>query len=147
MYSTILVPLDGSKRAEAILPHVEELSRRYGARVIFLQVVELGGIETGNEFTYQTTSHEIFEHLEKQAELYLESIKGEFRERGIEGKCNVMYGPVVEAIINTAEIENADLIALASHGRSGLARVFFGSVAVGVLHRAERPLLLIRSHG
>jgi nucleotide-binding universal stress UspA family protein len=98
-------------------------------------------------FTHQTASQEIFEHLEKQAELYLESIKGEFQERGIEGKFSVMHGPVVEAIINTAEIENVDLIALASHGRSGLARVFFGSVAVGVLHRAERPLLLIRSHG
>jgi nucleotide-binding universal stress UspA family protein len=53
----------------------------------------------------------------------------------------------VEAIINAAEREDADLIAIASHGRSGLSGVFYGSVAAGVLHRVDRPLLLIRSRG
>ena len=53
--------------------------------------------------------------------------------------------PFVEAIIKTAEREKADLIALTSHGRTGLSRVFYGSVAAGVLHRIDRPLLLIRS--
>ncbi len=56
-----------------------------------------------------------------------------------------MQGPPVEAIIAMAKEENVDLIALASHGRSGLARVFYGSVAAGILHRADRPLLLIRA--
>jgi nucleotide-binding universal stress UspA family protein len=53
----------------------------------------------------------------------------------------------VEAIIDAAEREGADLIALASHGRTGLANVFYGSVAAGVLHRIDRPLLLVRSRG
>jgi len=57
----------------------------------------------------------------------------------------VVHGPVVEAIINAAQSEGADLIALASHGRSGLSWVFYGSVAAGVFHRINRPLLLIRS--
>jgi nucleotide-binding universal stress UspA family protein len=51
----------------------------------------------------------------------------------------------VEAITKTAELEGADLIAMASHGRTGLSQVFYGSVAAGVLHRANRPLLLVRS--
>lgn len=55
------------------------------------------------------------------------------------------YGPVVEEIAQSAEREEADLIAMASHGRTGLARVFYGSVAAGVLHRLDRPLFLIRS--
>jgi len=55
----------------------------------------------------------------------------------------VVQGPVAEAIINAAESEGVDLIALASHGRSGLSRVFYGSVAAGVLHRIDQPLLLI----
>jgi nucleotide-binding universal stress UspA family protein len=57
----------------------------------------------------------------------------------------VTYGPVVEGIINLAEKEGVDLIALASHGRGGLSRVFYGSVAAGLLHRVDRPLLIIRS--
>ena len=61
--------------------------------------------------------------------------------------CQVAYGPVVEAIIDAAGREGADLIAIASHGRSGLSQVFYGSVAAGVLHRVDRPLLLIRSQG
>ena len=52
---------------------------------------------------------------------------------------------VVKAIIDAAERENADLVAMASHGRSGLSRAFYGSVAAGVLQRIDRPLLLIRS--
>ncbi|MCB0137738.1 MAG: universal stress protein, partial [Caldilineaceae bacterium] len=54
-------------------------------------------------------------------------------------------GPVVTAILDVAEREKADLIAMASHGRTGLSRVFYGSVAAGILHKADRPLLLIRA--
>ena len=55
------------------------------------------------------------------------------------------HGPVVEAIIKAAEREKTDLMAFAGHGRNGLYRVFYGSVAAGILHRIDRPLLLIRS--
>jgi nucleotide-binding universal stress UspA family protein len=51
----------------------------------------------------------------------------------------------VGAIIEAAESEGADLIAMASHGRSGLSQCFYGSVAAGVLHRVDRPLLVVRS--
>jgi len=75
----------------------------------------------------------------------LSALQGVFQEKGIEAKKYVIHGPVVEAIIKVAEQEGGDLIALASHGRSGLSQVFYGSVAAGVLHRIDRPLLLIRS--
>ena len=57
----------------------------------------------------------------------------------------VANGPIVERIIDVAGGEDADLIAIASHGRTGLSRVFYGSVAAGLLHRIDRPLLIIRS--
>ena len=145
MYNTILVPLDGSKRAEAILPHVEELAQRYDARVIFLQVVESIPIIVGPEGALVALRQEELERWTKQAESYLAALQGEFRKKGIEAQTRVAYGPVVEAIINAAEREDADLIAIASHGRSGLSQVFYGSVAAGVLHRVGRPLLLVRS--
>ena len=145
MYHSILVPLDGSKRAEAILPHVEELASRFEAKVVFLQVVDPPPIITDSEVPYLDGFQEQMEEMTKQADLYLKSVSGEFREKGIQSKMRVSHGPVVDGILNTAESENADLIAIASHGRTGLSRVFYGSVAVGVLHRADRPLLVVRS--
>ena len=144
MYRTILVPLDGSKREEAILPHVEELARNYSAAVIFLRVVEPVYHSGGLEGAY-TVLREEFERRTKQAESYLAAIQGEYREKGIDVRISVVQGSAVEAIIKTAEREGADMIAMASHGRTGLSRVFYGSVAAGVLHRVDRPLLLIRS--
>jgi nucleotide-binding universal stress UspA family protein len=57
----------------------------------------------------------------------------------------VLLGPVVATIIDLAVKEKADMIALASHGRTGLPAFFYGNVAAGVLHRTDRPLLIIRS--
>ena len=145
MYHTILVPLDGSKRAEAILPHLEELARRYEARLIFLQVIEPGLLVGSPEIVDMRQYEAVFGEQAKQAEIYLDGVKGEFREKGIEARTLTAQGPVVEAIINAAQRENADLIAIASHGRSGISRFFYGSIAAGVLHRIDRPLLLIRS--
>jgi nucleotide-binding universal stress UspA family protein len=145
MYNTILVPLDGSKRAEAILPHAEALAQRHGAKVVFLQVVEPPPLAMGSETAFFENFQEELEQRTKQAGVYLAALKGEFREKGIEARMCVAYGPIVEAIINAAEREKADLIALVSHGRSGLSRVFYGSVAAGILHRADRALLVIRS--
>ena len=145
MYKSILTPLDGSKRAESILKHVEELARRFDAKVVFLQVIEPNTFIVGHETAFYVQYKEEVEKKNKQAEVYLADIKGEFLEKGIESRVRVVNGPIVDAIIAAAESENVDLIAIASHGRSGLSRVFYGSVAAGILNRADRPLLLIRS--
>lgn len=144
MYRKILVPLDGSKRAERILPHVEEMAQRYKAKVIFLHVIEYKAITT-TEGSFINLSNQEFDQAKNQAEKLLEGIKEEFRKKDIESQAHIIYGPVVEGIIRIAVQEGADLIALASHGRGGLSRVFYGSVAAGLLHRVDRPLLIIRS--
>jgi nucleotide-binding universal stress UspA family protein len=147
MYETILVPLDGSNRAEAILPHVEDLAHGHGSRVVLLQVVEHVPMMTTSPSSTQTvemTLEEMKRHTQ-EAETYLASKQGEFREKGIEARVRVEHGAVVEAIIQVAQREGAGLIAMASHGRTGLSRAFYGSVAAGVLHRVDRPLLLVRS--
>jgi nucleotide-binding universal stress UspA family protein len=143
MYKTILAPLDGSKRAEAILPHLEQLGRRYNAKVIFLQAIERSMLFVRPETVLiEQKQHE--EHI-KETKIYLDGLKGQFRKKGIEACAFIVHSPVVAAIIEAAERENADLIALTSHGRTGLSKVFYGSVAAGVLNRMDRPLLLIRS--
>ena len=146
MYKSVLVPLDGSKRAEAILPHIEYLARNTGAKVILMRVIEPEPRMVAAEPVYTSfnTENQLFKM--KEIESYLASRCGEFREQGIETKHLVSHGgPVIDEIINAIEREDVDLIAMASHGRTGLARVLFGSVAADVLHRVERPLLIIRS--
>lgn len=145
MYNNILVPMDGSQRAEAILPHVENLARRFQAKVIFLIVEEppllLGYDEVIDMSRYQKDR----DQKKKQTEAYLASLQKAFQQKGVRAKALYGHGPVVNAIIDTAQRENAELIAMASHGRSGLSRTFYGSIAAGVLQRIDRPLLLIRS--
>lgn len=143
MYKRILVPLDGSPRAERILPHIEELALKFESKVIFLRVLEPGSIiqrPQGNEFEAKVIKEE-----EDEAHTYVSAWAGEFREKGLRSKGVVEQGAVVQSIISAAEREDADIIAMASHGRSGLPQVFYGSVAAGILHRIDRPLLLIRS--
>ena len=144
MYSTILVPLDGSKRAEAILPHVENMAQHYHATVVFLHV-EVYLTVIGYDSVYPVLDQPAIERQRQEMEAYLTTIQNKFREKGITTRTRIVQGPVVEAIIDAAEREEADIIAMASHGRTGLPQVFYGSVAAGVLHRVDRPLLLIRS--
>jgi nucleotide-binding universal stress UspA family protein len=147
MFKTILVPLDGSKRAETILPHVEDLAPRYSAKVVFLHVLEWPHFVVGIEGSYAAPTQQELDKWTKEAESYLGGLQREFVKKGIEARASVAHGPVVETILKTAQREGADLVAMASHGRSGLSKVFYGSVAAGVLQRVDRPLLLIRSPG
>jgi nucleotide-binding universal stress UspA family protein len=148
MYNTILVPLDGSPRAESILPYVEELALKFKAEVVVLQVVDTDLILSS---PYGLYGEMIIEQVDvgritQEAEAYLEKICRRLISSGVHSRSLIGESPVVRRIIATAEAENADLIAMASHGRTGLAGVFYGSVAAGVLHQVDRPLLLIRSN-
>ena len=146
MYQKILVPLDGSRRGERILPHIAEMARRYEAEVIFLQVLEPNAIIAD---PYEALAYiemdALFKQYEEEARTYLTKWQANFEAKNIVASVCVERGGVVNTIIEIAEREEVDLIAMSSHGRTGLARVFYGSVAAGVLHRVERPLLLIRS--
>lgn len=145
MYTTIIVPLDGSKRAESILPHAESLALKYQAKIILLQVVEPNvAMVTPYDMVpyYDPKETELFI---SEARNYLAGKEGELKALGIQVKSIVDSGPVVSVILAIAEREKADLIAMASHGRTGLGRVFYGSVAAGILHKADRPLLLVRA--
>jgi nucleotide-binding universal stress UspA family protein len=147
MFKKILVPLDGSKRAEAILPHVEDLVRRYDkAQVLLLQVVEPvpATVYVAGPVPAVVDPLEI-DQICKNDRKYLERLQTRLRKKGIHAHVHVSLGPVVGTIIDLAIREKVDLIALASHGRSGLPAFFYGSVAAGVLHRTDRPLLIIRS--
>ena len=145
MYQHILVPLDGSKRAETILPYVEDMALVRNSTVIFLQVIEPGATMVTPYDMVPYYDADLAQQWVEEAKQYLGALSGEFRDKGIVTEILVEQGPVVRTILDVAARENVDLIAMASHGRSGLARVFYGSVAAGILHQADRPLLLVRA--
>ena len=145
MYKFIIVPLDGSKRAEKILPHVEELARCMGSMIIIMQVIESHISFSGLEVNQQAAAFEAYKNELRTAEEYVTEVQAKFHAKGLHCQARVEYGSVVSTIIRVSQQANVDLIAMASHGRTGLQRVFYGSVAAGVLNRTDRPLLLIRS--
>lgn len=144
MYKTILVPLDGSKRAETILPYVQDLARDHGAKVILLHVMETirprGGAEQACVDLWEES-----ERRAKHTASYLAVLQDRLRDSGIEACTCVVCGPPVKAIIDAAECEGADLIALAGQDRAGWSEGLYGCVAAGMLHQVDWPLLLIRS--
>ena len=145
MYRTILVPLDGSKRAEAILSHVENIAKSNDANVFFLKVQEEPIMLERDEVHDIAKYHEVFAKQNARSRAYLDTLHARFHENGIHAVTQLAFGPVVRAILNKAAETGTDLIAMATHGLSGLAGVSYGSVAAGVLQAADIPILLIRS--
>jgi nucleotide-binding universal stress UspA family protein len=145
MYKRILVPLDGSKRAETILPHAAEMANRYGAEITFLRVEELFVMLEWDEVVDLENCREKFNERKKTSEAYLAQIKTEFQDNDIRSDARVVHGPVVKSILNAAEEMDADIVLMASHGLGGLFRTFYGSVTAGVLQKIDRPLLIIRT--
>jgi nucleotide-binding universal stress UspA family protein len=153
MYKKILVPLDGSQRAEAILPHVEELAASYGAEVILLRIFQvpyLTPVTDVSENEFEALPHlsreDLLAHV-NEAHEYLRSVTDRLvGSKGIKVRYRIVSGPVAASIIRTAAEEEVDLIAMASHGSSGIKGVYYGSVAAGVLQRVDRPLLIVRAY-
>ena len=143
MYNKILVPLDGSKLAEVALPHAESLATRYDATLVLLSVLNPPVVTDPYAKSAELYQQQL-DTLREDTEIYLKGIQGVFKEKNIQTEFLVKLGPVVEGIVHTADTIEADLVLIASHGRTGLMRVFFGSVAAGVLNRIEQPLMVIR---
>jgi nucleotide-binding universal stress UspA family protein len=151
MFSTIVVALDGSHLAERILPHVEALAERFGARVSIVRAltppekivasVAAAGDPMGSSAVDPTP---IMEAEEDDATAYLDRIAARLRARGITVEAFHTAESPVEALIEHAHEIGADLIAMATHGRGGLRRLVFGSVTEDVLHHAPCPLLLLK---
>lgn len=144
MYKTILIPLDGSRRAEQALKHAEQLALCHGARLVMIRVVTPPKVAEVESSPYQLFLKVLDERIGK-AKTYLEGLRGEFEEKHITVESKVVFGSVVKEILDAAERMDADLVVMSSHGRTGLSRLFYGSVAAGILSRVDRPLLVVRS--
>jgi nucleotide-binding universal stress UspA family protein len=135
-FQRILVPLDGSPLAEAILPHAVEMARRYQATLLLLRVTEAHTFPGVDPVDAQV-------RVVAEAEAYLAEVERSLAAAGVAVDCAVRYGHATEEIIDHAERRKADLIAMSTHGRTGLPRAALGSVAETVLRASSVPLLLL----
>ena len=145
-YNRILVPLDGSPLAEQALDEACRLAELNQAKVILLNVVS-----PISEVIAAGTDHPIFidqQWMTQKAEVlnYLNQVSQRMTCRNIEAECAVEMGHAAESIIDYANRHSIDLIVMATHGRTGLKRLVYGSVAEAVLHKADVPILLVRAH-
>ncbi|MGD8370565.1 MAG: universal stress protein [Syntrophobacterales bacterium] len=138
MYTSIMIPLDGSKLAEAILPEIEKVASCMRARLILLRVCR-AHVFPGKDPT--TAEVEVV----REAEEYLNDIAAQLTARGLEVEVHVRYGDVAEEILTHSRRNDIDLISMSTHGRSGLGRWLLGSVAEKILRHSEKPVLLLRA--
>ena len=142
----ILVPLDGSQLSLSILPQVEELAKALGASLVLFSGVIPLDIYPGTEMAPARVGS-ILDELMSQAQSFLASLEKEVQGRGVKARSVVTIGFPVDEITRVAEEVGAGLIAVATHGRSGVNRWIMGSVADGVVRRSHLPCLMIRPEG
>lgn len=147
MYKQILVPLDGSELAEGAVPHAEELAKALGARVTLLSVIEPVAVysQPGVVGPVVSVSMDMQDEVRNVTE-YLDKIADKLRHGGIDVVRVVREGDAASQICDYAHENRADLIVMSTHGRSGIQRLVYGSVAEHVLHNATVPVLLVRVH-
>lgn len=146
MFQKILVCLDGSKLAEQIVPYAAEQAVQFGSSLVLFQVVSLAGVPapTGIESVPVAVPDNMLKDAEAAARDYLDGLAPSLREKGLKVQCVTMVGHPAESIVSYAEENKFDLVALATHGRNGLKRLVFGSVADFVIRRSGIPILLIK---
>jgi nucleotide-binding universal stress UspA family protein len=152
MYKKILVPLDGSELAECVLPHVEAIAKGCGVESIsFVRVIELVHmpVSSGEGYIFSTEDRKRMEsETRAAAENYLNRLVSRVKYVGINVQSEVLTGGrVADMIAEYATKNSIDLIAIATHGRSGVSRWAWGSVADRVLRSACVPVLMVRAPG
>ena len=143
MFSKILVPLDGSKTAEKVLPYARYLASRFKIPIELLAVVDIAEIASQIASEKPRFLDTFFDDAVQQRTSYLSAVAASFAEADV--SYSVERGKAEEAIVERAARDKAALIAMATHGRSGVNRFLLGSVAEKVLRGTVNPLLLIRA--
>jgi nucleotide-binding universal stress UspA family protein len=157
MSRRVVVPLDGSKRAEAILPHLWLLYTSSDVEVMLLtvvgdsngasddEIVQIRSSSVSGEPEKATQAEVSQEAAIEEAELYLEGVRKQLEGNGVSAQALVRVGMPAEEIVACAQQSGAEVIAMCTHGRTGVPRMLFGSVAGDVLSRTCLPVLVVKS--
>ena len=149
VYERIVVPLDGSALAECALPHAATLARATSLSIHLLRVVDLTALTQlsvvgpGPDPTAVFVELEIVQAEEEAAMGYLEMVRRRLADQGVAATAEVRTGLVISEL--TTVVRARDLLVMTTHGRTGLERLFFGSVAEAMIQHSPAPVLLTRS--
>jgi nucleotide-binding universal stress UspA family protein len=143
MYSKILVPLDGSKTAENVLPFARCFARSLQIPVELMAVVDMTEVARNVSGAENLFLDSLLDDEARRYRNYLETVARNFPIGSVQ--CTVKKGKAAEVIIESTTGETETLIAMATHGRSGIDRFLLGSVVEKVLRGASNPLLLVRA--
>lgn len=146
MFTHILVPLDGSKLAERALPVAARIARVTGARILLVQAV-LVPVTYGLTFEGEALQWHVVEDLSKAAQTYLDEIARSEQLAGVPVERVVKVGAAADVILDVAAGRGVDLVALTSHGRTGIGRWVLGSVANRVAQNSIAPVLILFARG
>ena len=143
MFKRILVPLDGSKFAESVLPTAEMLATCGGGQIELLRVAV-----HPSTFVYvpdPAALADLYDSDRTHCYTYLQGVVADVETRaGLHAETAVLEGPVADAILDYAKESGADLIVMSTHGRTGMERWLLGSTAEKVVRGAHVPVMLIR---
>ena len=142
----ILMPLDGSGVGEAAIPCAESLALAMDAEIVLLQVIKLSALVASEGAAMSSAMiREEEEYKRASAIAYLKGIEKNLVDKGVKTAIAVGSGSPADQIIDFAETNSIDLIAMSTHGRSGIGRWVFGSVTDKVLHSGDTAVLTVRA--
>lgn len=137
MFRTILVPLDGSKLSEQALPVATSLAAATGARLLLVRAAWV-------PYVSDLSPQDAEIHSIEDAEDYLAAVKARLEADGLAVDTAIPFAPAGEGILIEIDLRRPDLVVMSTHGRSGISRLLFGSVAETVAARSAAPVLLVR---
>ena len=150
MFNKMLVCLDGSPLAESVLPYVTDEAAFHGTQIVLFTAVSgptifSPGIPGVPPMPVETEGlRKQARKTETEALAYLDKLAASFKKKKLRIETATAFGEAGKAIVSYADNNGVDLIALATHGRGGLGRAVFGSVADFVLHETKLPVLIIK---
>lgn len=143
-YHHILVPVDGSETSYAAVAKAIEFSKAFGSKITVVQVLSLDPYIAA-EYISANQTNDLIERARTAIMESLDTVKAKFNEQGVEVGTKLLEGQVVHReIVKVAEEGNVDLIIIGSHGRTGIKKLFLGSVAQSLLGESHIPVLIVR---
>ena len=157
MFEKVIVPLDGSDLAERVLPMAAAISAKVGGKLILIHAVESVAqrmVTAPSVFEAPSAAATNFDLMQQAVDAekettkaYLSSVKSRYAGQVADIEAVIIDGDAAHSIVGYARQINADLIAMSTHGRGGLGRLVFGSVADAILRSSRVPVLMQRPEG
>lgn len=143
-YKKIVIPIDGSRWSESAIPHAKVIAYNHEAELILLHVFKPPAYEYVDQLALAGQDEQI-QHMREEMKQKLMGIRNLLREEGVNCRVQWIEGiGVANLICDYINEEGVDLVIMTSHGRTGLARMLFGSVAQDIMHGVKVPVMIVR---